>query len=510
MATKRTSLICNKFAGIRRINAQFSSNLISCSDCKNVELFNTGINGGVGIRTVKGNQSLFDELPSGENIVNIFSSSQDSNEYCFIHTETDENEKIYLYNSGSLTLKYTLTKNLGLSSGADFNENYNDLFIFSNKTQFLKLDMSESTDTSLLSLTDIDDNPITGLGLKVFDSRLWIFNKNKLWYSYKGFCTDFNTNEASNVLSAGIIEFSKDITAIYPYLGGLAVFHKDSSCIITVDSEGNFSVTDESPGGCASYDSLVFHGTDLFFYDNTKKGVFSFQQIVNGDKTLGDNVALDVQEELLNIDPLKINKIKALSVVLSDRNEVWFLIPQRNETDSTILIYDYIHREWVKRVEPTISCFNIVNNKLYSGGEKLYEEYVNSTFDGEKIKAYFYATPINLGIDNTLKILYFPPRITLDTSVYNDFFIKYIKNYDYLKRAKIKRVTTKTLKNVLYYDSGQNWDSGLYYLPGNCAAIAKLPSATFKTLEMRLYTDEANQGFCIKNIEFSKIKIKQI
>ena len=41
MATKISSLKCNRFGGIRRINATFANELISASDLQNVELFNT-------------------------------------------------------------------------------------------------------------------------------------------------------------------------------------------------------------------------------------------------------------------------------------------------------------------------------------------------------------------------------------------------------------------------------------------------------------------------------------
>ena len=40
MATKISSLKCNRFGGIRRINATFANELISASDLQNVELIN--------------------------------------------------------------------------------------------------------------------------------------------------------------------------------------------------------------------------------------------------------------------------------------------------------------------------------------------------------------------------------------------------------------------------------------------------------------------------------------
>ena len=94
------------------------------------------------------------------------------------------------------------------------------------------------------------------------------------------------------------------------------------------------------------------YGTELYFYDDTKKGVFSFNQVINGDKTLGDNIALDIQEELCFIESSRVDEIRALSIVLSDRNEIWFLIPTSEPDVKTIMIFDYIHREWVKRKCP--------------------------------------------------------------------------------------------------------------------------------------------------------------
>lgn len=81
MVTKISSLKCNRFGGIRRINATFASELISASDLQNVELFNTGINSGVGIRTAKGNISVCDLIPKDERVINIFESVQKNTTY---------------------------------------------------------------------------------------------------------------------------------------------------------------------------------------------------------------------------------------------------------------------------------------------------------------------------------------------------------------------------------------------------------------------------------------------
>ena len=61
-----TQLICNKFGGIRQKNAIFSEELITAQDLQNVELYFTGTNGGVGIRTTKGNISINNDLKNQE------------------------------------------------------------------------------------------------------------------------------------------------------------------------------------------------------------------------------------------------------------------------------------------------------------------------------------------------------------------------------------------------------------------------------------------------------------
>ena len=515
MTTINDSLLCNNFAGINRTNSNFSSTVITASDIQNVELFNTGINSGVGIRTMKGNTKLF-EFPEGENIINIFESVQNSEKYCFIHTEDDTEGKIYLYNpiSDTATLKVDNLTKTGLSSGVDFAQGWSDLFLFSNGEEILSIELNHYTngqldEVTLFNPTDTDGRNVKGLGMVIFDGRLWIFNGVTLWYSVKENCYDFATSSAGISTSAGYIEFVKRITAIYPYLNSLAVFHKDSSCLISIDSDYNYSVSDESPGGCAGLNSLVFNGANLYFYDNTKKSVFSFSQIINGDKTLSDNLAKDLQEEFMSINENSLNNIKMLSVIQPDKNEIWMVLPSKNDTYSEILIFDCIHSQWVKRKSQKLSDIAVVNDNFYSAsGENLLLEYNGDDFAGEFIPSFYICSPLNLFADNTIKILYIPPRVTLDMTNANDFMLQYTKNYDTLKTVKRKHITSKTIKNLFYWDKSY-WDTDTLFKPKETNSIKRLPTSSFKTLEIKFYTDSSNQEFAIKNIEFSKIKVKQ-
>lgn len=525
-----TSLINYNFGGIRRKDSVFSDEKITCSDCQNVELYYTQLNSGVGIRTSKGNTSVteyIDEdgilsnlIPDGEEVIGIFETIQ-LGSYCLIvYTESTSQGKLYHFDLYAKTLELLVGELsvTGNASATDFAQGWLDMFVFSNgkeikyiysnseNTQYLQIESAEN-----LNLKDQDNRDVKGLGLVVYDDRLWVFDEKVLWYSQQGNCKNFNFTDPDSVTTSGYIEFVKDITAIYPYLGTLAVFFKDSSVLIHTDETTGFKADEESPGGCAGYNSLVFHGTDLYFYDDTKKGVFSFKQIINGDKTLGDNIALDIQEELMEISKEDANKIKALSVVTSDRNEVWFLVPISNDTDySYILIYDYARNEWIKRKCQHINTIGIYENTLYSAGKHIYEEYKGSDFNGEFIDSYYKCTIFNLGADNTLKITKLPPRLTIDGSYKSHFWVKYVKNYNLLKAPKTKEIKGKTLKSILYYDSNFNYDKEYIYLPSSLNLITKIPSATFKALEITFYTNNAGEEFCIKAIEFSKIKVKQV
>lgn len=507
-----TQLICNSFGGIRQKNAVFSSDLITAQDMQNVELYYTGTNGGVGIRTTKGNISINDTLVGQEKIINIFESIQKEQTYCFIHAESKTEGKLYLYNiqADILTLKKEGLTITGVSNGFDVKQGWSDLFFFTNGSEMFTIELG-AVDNEIVDmhLKDRDERDVIGLGAALYNNRLFVFNGNVLWYSVTSDIYDFATAESEWITSAGYIECIKNITAIHEYLGALAIFYQDSSQLLSV-SDGAFSLSEDSPGGCAGYNALVFHDTNLYFYDNTKQSVFSFKQIISGQKTLGENAAVEIQEELKKIDSANLNKIKTLSVFLEGRNEIWWLIPSdENSNYSTILIFDYLKGEWIKRKSQKINAMQIVGNILYSAGNdgNILEEYNSDLFNGEYIQHYYNCSPMNLGAMNTLKILVFPPRISFDLPYSNNFYVKYVKNYNIFKKPKIKYIKTK-YKNFLYWNIG-HWNIN-YWFSNKTNNIGKFPNANFKVLEISIYTTKEDENFSIKNIEFSKIKVKQI
>ena len=176
---QRTKLICNNFSGINRTSSIYSPSIITALDMQNVELFPTGINSGVGIRTMKGNISVCNTIPSGEKVINIFESVQNGVTYCFVHTESSEEGKIYLFSplNGTLTLKVSDLTVTGKSCATDVSQGWSDLWVFSNSEEMLSIEIgrldnnNEPDEVTMMNLQDSDGREVKGMGIVIFAGR---------------------------------------------------------------------------------------------------------------------------------------------------------------------------------------------------------------------------------------------------------------------------------------------------------------------------------------------------
>ena len=277
-----TQMLCNKFGGIRERNAVFNEEYVTAQDLQNIELYFTGVNNGIGIRTVRGNISVNDSLVGSKRIIGLWHSTQAQKSYFFVYAEDKTEGILYNFNRETDTLeviKSGLTPT-GKSNGFDTTQGWSDLFFFTNGENMFTVEMNHTEDegftTSIevkdMNLKDRDGRSVVGINATIFDNRLWVVKNNIAWYSVQANIYDFATSDAAITTSAGYIELLKNVTAIHEYLDSLAVFYSDSSTLIKVEN-GVFSVADESPGGCAGYNSLVFHDTNLYFYDENNNEI---------------------------------------------------------------------------------------------------------------------------------------------------------------------------------------------------------------------------------------------
>lgn len=582
MASTTTSIICNNFSGIQKQNATFSSELVTCSDCQNVELYYTNQNSGIGLRTSQGNTKIA-TLNDNEKIIAMHSASFGGSQYLFLYVEDDQKGYLkYLDGSSIKTIGEGFKKGVyNLCSFSVFSDSWLDILVLSNgneikyysinnESEATKAEGIKEISSDELTLKDSENRDVSGLGLVNFDSRLWLFKNNILWYSKQGDCRNFNFQDPNYVASAGFIEMGKRITAIHTYNGQLAVFFSDGYRFVTTDTTTGFGVGSECSLGCADLNSLLYHGAELYVFDNNKKMIYALSQTATGDTTTTENLANDVQDILSEINPLDLGKgyIRTESVVTEDKNELWFLLPfgdksnsELKEKTSLVLVYDYKHNAWLKRLINKCSSICLHQNVIYSANSSLYQEY-NGYKYGENlfIPSYYKCSALLVDSYNTLKITKFPPRIIVDNSTTCDFWVEYTKNYDISKPSKLKEIICKKTGeiakyvtaiddgeyvtdesgNILYYEDISSTDEEKvytnipipkHYTDGslvydyedvpyvydsnyvtrfNGNAVVKLPASTFKSLEIKFFTQNEKEGFSFKSLEIINIKVKQV
>ena len=150
--SKIGQLLCNKFGGIRERNAAFSDKLITAQDMQNVELYYTGANNGIGIRTVKGNVSINSELEGNARIIKLFESVQKQTKYFFVYAETTTKGTLYFINEELEQLE-VLKDNLtvtGMANGFDVMQGWSDLFFFTNGENMFTVEMGVINQQTLL------------------------------------------------------------------------------------------------------------------------------------------------------------------------------------------------------------------------------------------------------------------------------------------------------------------------------------------------------------------------
>ena len=178
-----TQLLNNNFGGIRRKDAYFSQEKITCSDCQNVELFYTGLNSGVGIRTSQVNTAVTkyivnDEtislIPADEQIIEIFETVQDAITYLIAYTESNTQGKLYHIDLAVRTADVLVSglSVTGRACGTDFAQGWLDMFVFSNGKEIKYIYTNTETHIPLqieadtnLHLIDQDSRTVKVLGL---------------------------------------------------------------------------------------------------------------------------------------------------------------------------------------------------------------------------------------------------------------------------------------------------------------------------------------------------------
>lgn len=516
MSVAVESQIFESFRGIREHNGINAGGQISALICDNVELVQSEIGSATGIRSMSGNTVLY-SLPEGYKVIELFETVQDGFSYRIIYGE--KNTKGTLFYIGIDGTLKTLLDNLtatGSCNGLTMSDSAFDVFVFTNgeevKTICFSMDsayadivrdhnpirIADGGYIATITPTDYLGRSLKFLSLTDWNGFLVVASQYGVHSSHQNDIYTWN-DDPQDIADSWYIDFSKKITAVCAFTGGLYIFAQDEcSLLTTTPNDTTNSVLKTSAGvGCFSYDSLVKHDVYLFFYDNRQKNIY----YLNATDTTGQTrpagpVAKEIQSYFADI-----KRFKMYSCIYNTRNEIWCII------NDNILIYDYAQQEWVTRQEQKLNTIALVNNTVYSGDDfgNVRHEGINNDFSGSYYASNYKTSFINIGSNTNMKKQKTPLLLTLNTEHTNDFYVQLICNG---KEKNPKHIQVKNANASKYGES--KYGVAIYTPRGqyNKVVVEVSTPQTWYTMGVRIFTEKLGQGFHITSMELKNIKAK--
>lgn len=513
MAVSVEPQIFQSFKGIRELNGVNAGGEISALECDNVELVQTEIGSGIGIKTMDGNSALY-TLPDGYKIKGIFASLQEGTTYRFIYAENDTKGVLFYINV--LRQPEIIIDNLtitGECNGLTMTSSAYDVFVFTNgeevKTVCFTGDVAYGDRVKSISAIDYQGRSLKWLSMTEWNGFLVVASQYGVHSSHQNDIYTWNDNPQDKA-DSWYINFSKKVTAVFSYTRGLYIFTgEDITFINTTPNDTENAVQETTAGvGCFSYTSVVKHDLGLFFYDNHQKNIYYIQNIDSGQTRPAGPVAREIQSHFNDVQTFKM-----FSCIYNNRNEVWCLI------NNSIYIYNFVLSEWVQRTEQRINTLCLIKNDVLSGGEdgKVFVENINILFDGQFYPAVYQTSFINLGSNSNLKKQKTPLLLVLNDHYRNDFWVQLTVNN---KDKNPKQIRVKGSGGGVYAASednqdeiipdNQKYDYAVYagYNPYSKKVVEISTPQTWYTMSIKIYTTTPGQGFYINSMELKNIKAK--
>ena len=526
MAYATEPLIYEKFRGIREYNGVNYGGEISAIECKNVELVQTEIGDKTGIRSMQGNKVVY-ALPLGYQVISIFKSVQEDITYKFIYAENTEKGTLFYVNLADRVevLVDNLTKT-GKCNGLTMSSTAYDVFVFTNGVEARTLCFTSDTGyetvvkdhnftkvegtncyVAEINAVDYQGRAINWLSMTNWNGFLVVASQYGVHSSHQSDIYTWN-DDPKDVADAWYIDFSKKITAVYSFTGGLYIFTEDDCSLLnTTPNDAVNSVLKTSAGiGCYSYEAITKHDLYLFFYDDNQKNVYYLQATdTTGQIRPTGPLAKEIQSYFSRID-----KFKMFSCIYENKNEIWCLI------NDNILIYNYAQGEWLTRQEQNIEGLALIDNTIYTGGANgvIYVENINEDFSGAYFPSVYQTTFINVSSNTNLKKQKTPLLLTLNANFVNDFYVQLIvdnkeKN---AKHIKVSQNATGIFapEGVESTDPRTRYGTAKYS-PENTyrkTVVEVSTPQTWYTMGIKIYTNTLGQGFYMTSMELKNIKVK--
>lgn len=511
MAYAVQPLIYERFKGIREFNGVNSNTEISAITASNVELVQSEIGNATSIKSIYGNSIVY-SLPADFRIKGIFKSVQDFVTYIFIYAENEEKGVLYYINLADKpeVIIDNLTKT-GECNGLTMSSSAYDVFVFTNgieaKTVCFTTDSAYGDRIKTITAEDNQGRSIKWLSMTEWNGFLVVASEYGVHSSHQNDIYTWNENP-QDVADAWYIDFSKKVTAVFAFTGGLYIFTgEDCSLLNTTPNDTINSIMKTSAGiGCYSYKSLVKHDLYLFFYDNNQKNIYYLAATdTTGQIRPNGPAAKEVQSYFSGVKSFKM-----YSCVYNTRNEVWCLI------DDKILVYDYTQQEWVTRQEQDLKAVALVNNTIFTGGDSgdVYAENTSLDFSGQFFPSVYKTTFINIASNSNLKKQKTPLLLTLNANFTNEFWVQLTVNNKEKNPKKVK--LHRNSQGIFALEDGSPSTPNMRFGTAKYSeentykkTVVEISTPqTWYTIGVKIYTDELGQGFFINSMELKNIKVK--
>ena len=505
------SFVYSNFKGIRTRNGVNTGGLISATVCQNVDFIPNTVGSDIQIKSTLGNM-LVSQYPD-YSIIKGFETVQDGIKHFIVYAEKDNKGILLEYNDIDKNFNIIQDDLLatGEANGITMKDTAYDVFVFTNGKDYYSVNFATTPITQVINPV-YDGKKVTGLALAERDGSLVIGQLEGFGLvigSRQGDIYDWDyAQTADDKTKAWYQLFGKGVTALIPYIGGLLVFTKDDSTLLSgnpADLE-TFSRSDSSLGGCMSFESWCQHDKYIFFYDDEQKNIYYYTQIDTGQKLLGEPIAPEVQKYFE-----EVKKLQMVSYIGKNRSEIWIL------SDKFKLIYDYFVGEWSERVCQDLTSYFVYNNDIYSTtpeGKILKEKDGTDSckFDDVFYPSVYTMQTINLGSYSNMKEMDMQPLFTVSDNNNNDFIIDCLIDGKKTKTKKVKMIvnggiwgddsdiiTPECQFDVSIFSSGS--DNITHQLKGKFVS-------NWYYLQFTIRTEELGQEFNILAMELKGVTVE--
>lgn len=507
--------IYNSFKGIREFNGINSGGVISALKCANVELIQSEIGNSTGIKTMEGNRVLY-TLPEGYKVIEEFETIQDNTSYMIIYGENSTKGTLF-YIGLDKTVKI-LADNLnktGDANGLTMYSSAYDVFVFTNgediRTIAFTLDSNyynivkdhnpiEITDggyVATINAVDYSGRTIKGLAIAAWNGFLVMNTSYGIAASHQNDIYVWN-DDPQDVADSWNIEFSQKVTALVSFTGGLYIFTQDDCSLLNnTPNDTNSTLVTSSGIGCFSYNSIVKHDAYLFFYDSNQKNIY----YLGVTDTTGQTKPTGPAAKEIQSFFTRVERFKMYSCIYDTHNEIWCIV------NNKILIFDYAQQEWLTREEQEINTILLKDNTVYSGDDygNIRVERVGTLYSDSYYPSLYQTTYINIGSSTNLKKQKTPLLLVLNANYTQDFYVQLICNGKEKNPKHIRIQSSDESKfDVAVFGESKYAIEGAY----NKKVVEISTPQTWYTLGVKIYTEQAGQGFYINSMELKNMKAK--